>query len=47
MTDYTKIENKVNVQADVIWYMALNVWEFAKLGYVENRVRLKNRQFWK
>ena len=37
MTDYTKIENEVNVQAEEIWYMAFNVWEFAELGYEEKQ----------
>jgi aminobenzoyl-glutamate utilization protein B len=35
MTDYTKIEKEVDAQADVIWDMASNVWEFAELGYEE------------
>ena len=35
MTDYSKIEQQVNAQADVIWDMASHVWEFAELGYRE------------
>ncbi len=35
MTDYTKIEKEVDAQADLIWDMASNVWEFAELGYDE------------
>ena len=37
MTDYTKIENEVNVQADVFWYMAFKVCGFAELRYVEKQ----------
>ena len=35
MTDYTKLEQEVDAQADVIWDMASHVWEFAELGYRE------------
>jgi aminobenzoyl-glutamate utilization protein B len=35
MTDYTKLEQEVDAQADVIWDMASHVWEFAELGYSE------------
>ena len=35
MTDYTKIEKEVDAQADLIWDIASNVWEFAELGYEE------------
>ena len=35
MTDYTKLEKAVDAQADLIWDVASNVWEFAELGYVE------------
>jgi len=35
LTDYTKIEKEVDAQADVIWDMATNVWEFAELGLQE------------
>jgi aminobenzoyl-glutamate utilization protein B len=35
MTDYTKLEKEVDAQADLIWDVASNVWEFAELGYEE------------
>ena len=35
MTDYTKLEKEVDAQADMIWDVASNVWEFAELGYEE------------
>jgi aminobenzoyl-glutamate utilization protein B len=35
MSDYTKIEKEVDAQADMIWDVASNVWEFAELGYEE------------
>ncbi len=35
MDDYTKIEQEVDAQADMIWDVASNVWEFAELGYEE------------
>jgi len=35
MTDYTKIEKEVDAQANMIWDVASNVWEFAELGYEE------------
>jgi aminobenzoyl-glutamate utilization protein B len=35
MTDYSKIENEVNAQADTIWDVASHVWEYAELGYEE------------
>ena len=35
MGDYTNIEKEVKALADTIWEMALNVWEFAELGYEE------------
>jgi aminobenzoyl-glutamate utilization protein B len=35
MTDYTKLEKAVDAQADLIWDVASNVWEFAELGYAE------------
>ncbi len=35
MSSYVKIEKAVDDQADVIWDMASNVWEFAELGYEE------------
>jgi aminobenzoyl-glutamate utilization protein B len=35
MTDYTKLEKEVDAQADLIWEIASNVWEFAELGYAE------------
>ena len=37
MTDYTKIEKEVDAQADLIWDMASNVWEFAELGLEEEQ----------
>lgn len=35
MSGYEKIEQEVEDQADAIWDMASNVWEFAELGYDE------------
>ena len=35
MTDYTKLDKEVDAQADMIWDVASNVWEFAELGYEE------------
>jgi aminobenzoyl-glutamate utilization protein B len=37
MTDYTKLEQEVDAQADLIWDVASNVWEFAELGYEEEQ----------
>jgi len=35
MANYTKIEKAVDDQADLIWDVASNVWEFAELGFEE------------
>jgi aminobenzoyl-glutamate utilization protein B len=35
MTDYKKLEKEVDAQAELIWDVASNVWEFAELGYEE------------
>ena len=35
MKNYTKLEKAVEAQADLIWDVASNVWEFAELGYEE------------
>ncbi len=35
MSDYTELEKEVDAQADLIWDVASNVWEFAELGYEE------------
>ena len=35
MTDYSKLEKEVDAQADLIWEVASNVWEFAELAYEE------------
>ncbi len=32
MNDHTKLDKKVNAQANVIWDMASNVWKFAEPG---------------
>jgi aminobenzoyl-glutamate utilization protein B len=37
MSDYSKIEKEVDAQADVIWDMASNVWQFAELGFQEEQ----------
>ncbi len=36
-SDYTKIEKAVDAQADVIWDVASHVWEFAELGFEEEK----------
>jgi aminobenzoyl-glutamate utilization protein B len=37
MTDYAKIEKEVEGLADEIWDMASKVWEFAELGFEEEK----------
>lgn len=37
MADYTKIGKEVDAVADLIWDMASNVWEYAELGFAEEK----------
>jgi aminobenzoyl-glutamate utilization protein B len=37
MTDYSKIEMEVDALGDVIWDMASKVWEFAEVGFEEEK----------
>ena len=37
MTDYTKLEQEVDAQADAIWDLGSKVWEFAEVGCEEEQ----------
>jgi hypothetical protein len=37
VTDYTKLEQEIDAQADVIWDMASKSWTLAELGFVEKK----------
>ena len=37
MTDYTKLEQEVDAQADAIWDLASKVWEYAEVGLEEEK----------
>ena len=37
MKDYTNLEKQVDAAAEVIWDMASRVWEFAELGFEEEK----------
>ena len=37
MTDYTELEKEVDVLDDTIWDMASKVWDFAELGFEEQK----------
>lgn len=37
MPDYAKLEQEVDALSDVIWGVASNIWEFAELGFEEQK----------